>query len=160
MSRLNPEKLHVTFDGGITPEEFVLPRCYTLTHSDATGDLFLKVGKEYDQNAISGFYTRLMRDEVVGEWLEGESDPELHLHCHVSGGIVFGTAGFRYNIFRRELPLVLEAICYAERPLFQANPHLRSSSIFVHFHAKQDRYNQVESWGTPKDYFITLQALE
>jgi len=155
MSRLKPEKLHVALAEGMTAEDFQLPRRYTLTHSDTTGDLFLNVGKEYDQKATSGFYTRLMRDEVLGEWLENKSDPELHLYCHVSGGIVFGTAGFRYNIFRRELPLVLEAICYAERSLFQANPTLQSSIIFVHFHAKQERYNHVESWGTPKEYSLT-----
>jgi hypothetical protein len=154
MSRLKPEKLHVTLDEGITGEDFQLPRRYTLTHSDATGDLFLNVGKEYDQKAISGFYTRLMRDEVLGEWLESENNPELHLYCHVSGGIVFGTAGFRYNIFKREMPLVLEAICFGDRPLFSKNPALESAPIFVHFLAKQDRYNQVESWGTPKDYFV------
>jgi len=155
MSRLRPEKLHATFDGGVTQEEFVLPRRYTLTHSDATGDLFLNVGKEYDQKAISGFYTRLMRDEVLGEWLEKDSGSELHLYVHVSGGFVFGPAGFRFNIFRRELPLVLEAICFGDRALFSKNPYLESAPILIHFHAKQDRYNQVESWGTPKEYFVT-----
>jgi len=154
MSRLKPEKLHVKYENDTAPDAFHLPRRYTLTHSDATGDLFLTVGKEYDQEAIRGFYTRLMRDEVLAEWLEGESQPELHLYCHVSGGLVFGTAGFRYNIFRRELPLVLEAICFGDRPLFSKNPALESAPIFVHFLAKQEKYNQVESWGTPKDYFV------
>ena len=154
MSRLKPEKLHVTLDEELTGEDFHLPRRYTLTHSDATGDLFLTVSKNYDQEAIRGFYTRLMRDEVLGEWLEGESGPELHLYCHVSGGFVFGTAGFRYDIFRRELPLVLEAIGYGERALFTAQPTLKSAPIFVHFQSKQEKYNRVESWGTPKDYFV------
>jgi hypothetical protein len=72
MSRLRPEKLHVTLSEEITPEEFFLPRRYTLTHSDATGDLFLTVSESYEQEAISGFYTRLMRDEVLAEWLDGE----------------------------------------------------------------------------------------
>jgi hypothetical protein len=155
MSRLTPEKLHVTFDGGINPEDFIIPRRYTLTHSDATGDLFLIVSQEYDQKATSGFYTRLMRDEVLGEWLEKDSGPELHLYCHVSGGLVLGTARFRYNIFKRELQLVLEAICHGDRVLFTKNTGLESAPIFIHFHAKQDRYNQVESWGTPRDYFLT-----
>jgi hypothetical protein len=154
MSRLNPEKLHVTFDGGITPEEFVLPRRYTLTHSDATGDLFLTVSNEYDHEAIRGLYTRLMRDEVLGEWLEKDSGPELHLYCHVSGGFVFGSARFRYNIFKRELPLVLEAICFGDKALFAAQSSLNAAPILVHFISKKKRYNQVESWGTPKDYFV------
>jgi hypothetical protein len=152
MSRLRPEKLHVKYDNETTSDVFLLPRRYTLTHSDATGDLFLTVRKDYDQEAISGFYTRLMRDEVLAEWLEGESEPELHLYCHVSGGLVFGTARFRYNIFRRELPLVLEAICYGDQAFFAAQPSLKSASIVVHFQAKQKRYNHVESWGKPEDY--------
>lgn len=154
MSRLRPEKLHVTFDSGINPEEYILPRRYTLTHSDATGDLFLTVSDEYDHGAIRGLYTRLMRDEVLGEWLEKESGPELHLYCHVSGGFVFGSAGFRYNIFKREMPLVLEAICYGDQALFAAQSSLHAAPILVHFISKKKRYNQVESWGTPKDYFV------
>jgi hypothetical protein len=150
--RLNPEKLHVKYNNEIPSDDFNIPRCYTLTHSDATGDLFLTVSKEYDHEAMSGFYTRFMRDEVLGEWIEGDSGPELHLYCHVSGGLIFGTARFRYNIFRRELPLVLEAICYGEQALFSAQPSLKSAPLFVHFHAKQKRYNHVESWGKPEDY--------
>jgi hypothetical protein len=158
MSRLRPEKLHVTFNDGLSPEDFIIPRRYTLTHSDATGDLFLTVSQEYDQEAIGGFYTRLMRDEVLGEWFDKDSGPELHLYCHVSGGLVFGTARFRYNIFKRELPLVLEAICYGDRALISKNTRLESVPILIHFHAKQDRYNQVESWGTPRDYFLTYNS--
>jgi hypothetical protein len=86
MTRLNPDKLHVQFAAGATPEGPVTPRCYTLTHSDMTGDLFLTVGPDYDRAQISGWQTRLMRDEVLGEWIDGESGPALHLHCHVSGG--------------------------------------------------------------------------
>jgi hypothetical protein len=147
-----PEKLHVKYKNETAPDAFHLPRRYTLTHSDATGDLFLTVGKDYDLEAIRGFYTRLMRDEVLAEWLERESGPELHLYCHVSGGFVFGTAGFRYNIFRRELPLVLEAICYGEQALFASQLGLKSTPIFVHFRSRQKRYNHVEPWGKPEDY--------
>jgi hypothetical protein len=152
MSRLKPEKLHIKYKNETAPDAFHLPRRYTLTHSDATGDLFLTVGKDYDMEAIRGFYTRLMRDEILAEWLERGSGPELHLYCHVSGGFVFGTAGFRYNIFRRELPLVLEAICYGEQALFTAQPSLKSTPIFVHFQSRQKRYNHVESWGKSEDY--------
>jgi len=68
MSRLKPEKLHVRFAAGVTPDEPITPRRYTLTHSDATGDLYLTIGPDYDRRQISGWYTRLMRDEVLAEW--------------------------------------------------------------------------------------------
>jgi hypothetical protein len=68
MSRLRPDKLHVRCAGGVTPDGPITPRRYTLTHSDATGDLYLTIGPDYDRQQISGWYTRLMRDEVLAEW--------------------------------------------------------------------------------------------
>ena len=95
MSRLQPGKLHVRLGAGLTAEGPAMPRRYTLTHSDTTGDLLLAVGLDYDRRQISGWYTRLMRDEVLAEWREDDDGPALHVHCHVSGGLVFGTAGWR-----------------------------------------------------------------
>jgi hypothetical protein len=46
MSELHPEKLHVTFHQGTIASALSLPRRYTLTHSDATGDLFLSFPRE------------------------------------------------------------------------------------------------------------------
>ncbi len=151
MSRFRPEKLHVRFTGGATREGPVLPRRYTLTHSDATGDLFLTVGREYNQEQLSSLQARLMRDEVLAEWQEG---PALHVHCHISGGVVFGTAALRDAIFRRELPLALEALRWGDRAFFAAHPELDRAPIWVHFHATQPRYRRVERWGTPADYEV------
>jgi hypothetical protein len=152
MSRLRPEKLHIRFAPEVTPDEPITPRRYTLTHSDATGDLYLTIGPDYDCRQISGLYTRLMRDEVLAEWHNGEDGPALHVHCHVSGGLVLGSAGWRYAIFRRELPLVLEAFRFGDRQLFETAPMLDRASIWVHFHATQSRYNRTEPWGVPADY--------
>lgn len=152
MSRLNPKKLHVRFVPGTEPEGPVTPRFYTLTHSDLTGDLYLTIGPDYELQQISGWYTRLMRDEVLAEWLEEEDGPALHVHCHVSGGIVLGWAGIRYTIFRRELPLVLEVFRFGDQRLFEACPELDRATIWVHFQATQPRYNRIEPWGVPADY--------
>lgn len=154
MSHLNPQKLHVKFSEGSTPESPVYPRTYTLTHSDSTGDLFLTVGPQYDQRQISGWYTRLMRDEVLAEW-QSEDKLELHVHCHVSGGLVFGTAGWRASIFRRHLPMVLEAFRYGDRELFEAYPDLDLAQIRVHFHSSQGRYDRIEDWGRMDGYRIS-----
>lgn len=152
MRRLRPEKLHTRFANGTTQDGPVTPRRYTLTHSDATGDLFLSIGPDYDSEQISGFYTRLMRDEVLAEWDESPGGPVLRLHCHVSGGLALGPAKWRDAIFQRELPLVLEALRYGDRVLFQAQPHLDRAPIQVSFHASRPRYNRVETWGTPSEY--------
>ena len=152
MNHLNPAKLHVQFTSDTAPEGPVTPRRYTLTHSDATGDLYLTIGPDYDREQCAGLYTRLMRDEVLAEWREDETGPAFHVHCHVSGGMAFGTAAMRDGIFRSELPLVLEALRYGDRALFAAQPDLDSAPLWVHFHAAQPKYNRVEQWGTPAGY--------
>jgi proteinaceous RNase P len=62
-----------------------------------------------------------MQDEVLTK-LREDDGPSLHVYCHVSGGLVFGTAGWRYAIFQRELPLVLETFRYGDRALFATHP--------------------------------------
>jgi hypothetical protein len=93
-----------------------------------------------------------MLDEVLGEWIDGENGPALHLHCHVSGGLVVGSARWRDAIFRRELPLVLEALRFGDRHLFDAHPGLDRAPIQIHFRARQARYDRTETWGVPADY--------
>jgi hypothetical protein len=154
MTRLRTEQLHVRLAEGAGLDRPVVPRRYTLTHSDATGELFLTIGPDYDKKQVSGWYTRAMRDEVLAEWVESTDGPALHVHCHVSGGLALGAAGWRDDIFRRELPLVLEAFRHGDRRLFQAHPELDRAPIQVHLHARQSRYNRVESWGTPADYAL------
>jgi len=158
MNRLNPEKLHVRLADKATPEGPFVPRRYTLTHSDATGDLFLTIGLDYDRRQISGWYTRLLRDEVLAEWYIDENGPALHVYCHVSGGLVLGSAAWRFSIFQRELPLVLEAFRHGDRGLFEAQPELDQAPVCVHFAAKQPRYHRTESWGSLGDYRLAQQS--
>lgn len=155
MSRLNPEKLHLLVEAPPVGERGVAPRRYTLTHSDSTGDLFLTIGGEYDLRQTRGWYTRLMRDEVLAEWVEDAEGSALHVHCHVSGGLALGPAAWRESIFRRELPLVLEALRYGDASLFEVHPELDQAPIYVHFHKGSRTQDQVERWGVPADYRLT-----
>jgi hypothetical protein len=147
MSALKPEKLHITYQTGTFPDALVLPRRYTLTHSDLTGELFLTVGAEYDKRQMGGWYTRLMRDEALAELVEQGGGYTLHVYVHVSGGPVFGTVAFRDAILRRHMPLVLETLRYGDRALFAAHSELDEAAVQVHFAARQARYNVVEDWG-------------
>lgn len=152
MKRLNPDKLHVTYVTSANPKNITFPRRYTLTHSDRTGELFLSIDTEYDTKQISKLYTKLMRDEVLAE-LSDEGDRLLfRVYCHVSGGFVLGTAKWRYNIFQSELPLVLEAIRYGDRTLFEQNPKLDKAPVLIHFQSTNRRFNNVENWGTMVAY--------
>ena len=152
LSHLSLETLNIKYLNDVNPKGPITPRCYTLTHSDFTGKLLLSIGNEFDKKAISGLYTKIMRDEVLAEWLKEENNFSLHVYCHVSGGIVIGRAGWRYSIFRREMPLVLKAICQGDKDLFVSNPVLENSPIFIHFQSSNKKYKKVEIWGTPKDY--------
>lgn len=154
MSHLRPDKLRVEYLRGVKAEGPVVPRRYTLTHSDVTGNLFLAIGPDYNPDQTSGWYTRLMRDDVLAEWKESEDGYSLHVYCHVSGGFVFGRAKWREGIFRTEMPLVLEAIRYGDRTLFEVNKKLDNSPILVHFQTSKLKYDKTERWGTPADYTI------
>ncbi len=136
MSELNPNKLHVTFHKGTAERELCLPRRYTLTHSDVTGDMFLSIGATYDQKQISGWYTRLMRDEVLAEFKEEEGAVSMHVYCHVSGGIVFGPAGWRNEILHHHMRMVIEALRYGDRELVSAYPQLDDAKVRVHFSSR------------------------
>jgi hypothetical protein len=152
MSTLNPEKLQVKFIGDADPEKPANPRRYTLTHSDTTGDLFLSIGTDYDYKAISGLYTRIMRDEVVAELLEKTNGPELHVYCHVSGGLVLGGAKWRYEIFQRHMRQVLQAFRYGDDVFYTSNPSYDSAKVKIHFRSTNSRFNLVENWGSLIDY--------
>lgn len=152
MKRLKPEKLHVQFTSPATPEGPITPRRYTLTHSDRTGDLYLTIGMAFNRKQVSGWHTRLLRDEALGEWLSGQDGHELYIYVHVSGGITLGTARWRSGILHREMPLVLEAIRYAERHLVRVTPQLDLAPVMVHFRSNRRKYNTVEAWGSFGDY--------
>jgi hypothetical protein len=152
MKRLNTNKLHVTNLTGMTSGIGNLPRRYTYTHSDLTGNLFLTIGDDYDKKQISNIYIRLMRDEVLAELVKNEDCPEFRVYCHVSGGWVFGTAKWRSGIFHSELPLAIEVIRYGDRNLFETNPNLDEAPVIVYFCSHISKYNQVENWGVMADY--------
>lgn len=147
MTRLDPEKLHVMYLPGAGPYSPASPRYYTLTHSDSTGDLFLTVGKCYDRKQISKWYTRFMRDEVLAELRKDPDGYSLNVFCHVSGGLVLGTAKWRYQIFCSELSLALEAIRYGDRSFFDSDPDFDRIPVVVNFRSTDNRYNNVERWG-------------
>lgn len=153
MPRFNHKKLHVVLKKGVKPDAPLIPRCYTLTHSDFTGELFLTIAKDYDFAALNNWQVRLMRDEVVGEWCD--DGPTLQLSCHVSGsGLNFGTANWRYRIFNYHMPLVLQTLRYGDRLLYEAHPKLDTAPILIHFKSYQKQYSRVEHWGVPGDYRV------
>lgn len=80
MDRLNPEKLSVSFRRGVTPTDPIIPRRYTLTHSDITAELFLTIGPRYAYDEIG-----LMRDEVLGRWRLHDGKYQFEVNLYVGG---------------------------------------------------------------------------
>eukprot|EP00240_Pyramimonas_obovata_P016116 CAMPEP_0118923514 /NCGR_PEP_ID=MMETSP1169-20130426/2006_1 /TAXON_ID=36882 /ORGANISM="Pyramimonas obovata, Strain CCMP722" /LENGTH=270 /DNA_ID=CAMNT_0006864503 /DNA_START=162 /DNA_END=970 /DNA_ORIENTATION=+ len=141
-------KLKVEYIGGcgaIGPHPSVAPRRYTLTHNDVTGELFLSIGSEFNVKQVSGWYTSVLRDEVLAEWEEDG----LHIHCTVSSREIWWLAPGRLRnyIFCRELPLVLDSVRYAERTYLQQHKALSTAPTKVHFHAAETELNRTEEWG-------------
>jgi hypothetical protein len=146
MPDFNPEKLHVVYKDSVDVNKLVIPRKYTLTHSDLTADLFLTIGSEYDYDQISGFYARFMKDEVLAEWQKMNIHYELHLYLRVSGSFSRLWAGLRNRIFRSYLPVVFQAIRYGDNNLFEEMPEIRNSQIVVHFQSKKKKYDKIENF--------------
>lgn len=149
MSRLKPEKLSVEFRNGVTATEPIIPRRYTLTHSDITGNLFLTIGLTYAYDKINA-----MRDEVLGEWMQAQEGYFFYVNLYVDGQYGPEVASTRNYIFRRELPLALEAIRYGDNDFFTAHPELNDAPIIVYFSSTDPQYNKVEYWGKFSDYDI------
>ena len=95
-----------------------------------------------------------MRDEALGEWKKDKGSLSLHVYCHVSGGLVLGSAKWRDSILRHEIPLVIEAIRYGDSPFIEADPKLDLAEVIVHFQSTNPNYNRIENLGTVANYRI------
>lgn len=149
MNRLKPEKLSVEFRKGVTATEPIIERRYTLTHSDITADLFLTLGLAYAYDKAN-----TLRDEVLGEWMKTQAGHFFYVYLYVDEQYGPEVAATRNYIFRRELPLALEAIRYGDKDFFTEHPELNYAPIIVYFSSTDSQYNKIEDWGTFSDYDI------
>lgn len=147
MSTLNPEKLSVELREGVTPTEPITPRCYTLTHSDITAQLFLTIALEFAYDKIT-----VMRDEVLGKWVNLGDGYIYSVYLYVDGQTGPEATAIRNYVFRRELPLALQAIRYGDNDFFLVHLELNVAPIIVNFRSNDPQYNKVENWGTFSDY--------
>ncbi|MDD3173953.1 MAG: staygreen family protein [Herbinix sp.] len=149
MSKLNTKKLSVEFRDDVTTTEPIIPRRYTLTHSDITAELFLTIGENYAYDKITA-----MRDEVLGEWVNIGGSYFYYAYLNVDGESGQSMVVVRNFVFRRELPLALEAIRYGDRLLFNKHKELDYAPIIVFFISSNPEFNKVENWGTFSKYYF------
>ncbi|WP_027626434.1 staygreen family protein [Clostridium lundense] len=155
MSKLDPKKLSVDFRRGVTPISPIIPRHYTLTHSDITAELFLTIGLKYAYDKINA-----MRDEVLGRWVKTKKGYYFLVHLYVDGKFNPITTPIRNSIFIRELPLALEAIRYGDNKFFTTHSELNNVPILVYFNSTSPHFNRVEYWGTFSNYNILRNLVQ
>ncbi len=78
-----------------------------------------------------------------------------YVYLYVDGQYSPTEAAMRNYIFRRELPIALEAIRYGDREFFSMYTELDYSPIIVYFMSTNTEFNRIENWGTFSDYDIT-----
>ncbi len=127
---------------GVSPIGPVIPRRYTLTHSDLTGDLFLTIGMQFAWEKLN-----LMRDEVLGEWLTNGESLIYCVYLQVDKAPFNQSESAKRNeVYRRKLPLALEAIRYGDRKLFSIYPNLDYVPIIVNFISVFPQFAKQENW--------------
>lgn len=143
MSNFNPGRLFVSYANGVTATGPIFPRCYTLTHSDVTGELFLTIGLHYVRGNINS-----NRDEVLGTWKQSGKFLYYYVYIYLDQGEYdLNVIAKRNEVFRRELPLALTAIRYGDRFLFDAYPNLDQASIIINFISAYPQFARQENWG-------------
>ena len=63
MKILDPKRVFVQYRDNMQPNEPIIHRKYTITHSDTTGELFVFIGNEYAEDQVGE-----LRDEVRLSW--------------------------------------------------------------------------------------------
>ncbi|KAL2467796.1 Protein STAY-GREEN LIKE [Forsythia ovata] len=150
-ARFEASKLKVLFMGEESDRSTrIMPRTYTLSHCDFTANLTLTISNIINRDQLKGWYNK---DDVLAEWTRVNGNLFLDVHCYVSGPNRFLdlAAEFRYYIFSKELPLVLEAVLYGDSDLFRERQELMDALVRVFFHSSSKIYNRVECWGPLKD---------
>lgn len=142
MRELNPQKVFVQYRDIMKPYEPVMDRLYTITHSDTTAELFVFVAQNYAEDQI----TR-MRDEVRVAWEANKKGIVLMGSVIVDGNGVIGNAYIRNKIFYNEMPTALQALRQADRFLFDKEPSLDNTPVFIHFISNNPRYNKTYDFG-------------
>jgi hypothetical protein len=144
---LNSQKVFVQYRDIMKPYEPVKGRRYTITHSDTTGDLFVFVSQNYADDQITS-----MRDEVRVAWDKNKKGLALIGSVIVDGKGVTGNSYIRNKIFYNEMPTALQALRQADRFLFENEPKLDDTPVFIHFLSSNREYNKTYDFGVIGSY--------
>ncbi len=147
MKILSPRKIFTQYREGISPTKNISERKYTITHSDTTAELFVFIATQYAEDQVTN-----MRDEVSVEWKEMNQKLILTGEVLVDGAGVMGNAFIRNKIFLNEMPTALQALRKGDRFLFEDNPQLNNTPVFIQFISSNPTFNKVYDFGPIGQY--------
>ncbi len=147
MSTKRNRQVFVEYRDHVTKTSPVKNRTYTMTHSDETGDLFVTIGLDYAEDK-----TNAIQDQVYLKWLPLGDKNFLYGEVIISGEGIEGSASKRNEIFKREMPLALQAIYIADQPFFEANPELADTPVMIDFKSSDAQYNKLYNYGAIGNY--------
>lgn len=139
---LNPQKVFVQYRDIMRPYGPIVNRKYTITHSDTTAELFVFVANNYAEDQITS-----LRDEVKVAWEQHEKGVALIGSVIVDGNGVIGNAYARNNIFYNKMPTALQALRKADRFLFEKEPNLDNTPVFIHYISSEPELYKVYDYG-------------
>jgi len=147
MSYLNPFKVLVQYRGYMEPYGPVYERKYTITHSDLTGELFVFIAKSYAEDQVSSIH-----DEVRIAWKQDDEGLALEGYVIVDGKGIIGSPKIRNMVFYNEMPTALQALRQADRFLFDENPILDNTPVFIKFISQNPDYDKTYNFGPIGNY--------
>ena len=147
MRQLNPQKVFAQYRDIIKPYEPVIGRKYTITHSDATAELFVFIAENYAEDQVTK-----MHDDVKIGWEQTDSGLALIGSVVVDGKGVRGNPSIRNKIFYNEMPTALQALRHADRFLFDNNPMIDRAPVLIHFISSNPAYDKTYNFGAIGNY--------
>lgn len=147
MKELNPQKVFVQYRDIMKPYEPVISRKYTITHSDTTAELFVFVAENYAEDQVTK-----MHDEVRIAWEQTQKGLVLFGSVIVDGKDVRGNSYIRNKIFYNEMPTALQALRQADRFLFDKEPALDNTPVFIHFISSNPEYDKTYNFKVIGNY--------
>ena len=147
MKELNPQKVFVQYRDIMKPYEPVISRKYTITHSDTTAELFVFVAENYAEDQVTK-----MHDEVRIAWEQTQKGLVLFGSVIVDGKDVRGNSYIRNKIVYNEMPTALQALRQADRFLFDKEPALDNTPVFIHFISSNPEYDKTYNFKVIGNY--------
>ncbi len=138
--------IFVQYRNKMTPYNPIIPRHYTITHSDETGELFVFIDDSYANDKINK-----TRDEVRLEWTYERRRPKLTGWVLVDNEKIKNSK-IRDMIFKREMSKALQALRHGDRFLFKKYPKLNNANVYIHFKSNDEKYNKTYDFGKIGNY--------